>query len=282
MKIALVNLCSIEDIAKWKTYSEDINFLKNNNIDYIDYASGRSTKEELFSGFLEAVNDKDVSVVWFACGGTTLVQYLHLFDWDKIRESKKVFVGSSDFTHFSIIANSYSIPCFYGLTLKRISKFYSHDEQEEISNFLKEISTTSITDSSNDIDTNNQQEKIQKLPRTFSDNKSAITGGCLLPILFLLRDYNISFANKSLFIEHHYAEGESYDDLEYMIRQLCISLNNNIPLSLILGHSMFYNKEGGEIEYSEVNKFISKITTEYFPELEISEVDHFKKCITMR
>jgi len=205
-KIALVNLCSYEDISKWSTYDQDIAYLNDNNIPFVDYASGFDKKEDLLKKFYEALMDKNVSVIWFVNGGTRLIEYTNVLDWETIKNSNKVFIGLSDFTHFAILAANLNIPCYYGIALKKITKYFSIEKRNQIASFLISIANNNDT----------------KLENVFSLEKEKIIGGHLGITLFMLNNFSINLQNKTLFLEHHYLLGETLTDLEYYLHQLSL------------------------------------------------------------
>ena len=261
MKIALVNLCSISNIANWASYQDDISFLKSTNIGFFDYASGRSTKSELLKGFYEALNNEEVSVIWFVSGGTALIQYLPELDWSLIKSSGKKFIGLSDFTHFALLASNVGVTCYYGLALKKVTKYYSIEQRERISNFLQHV----ITNKDSDL--------------VYIENKK-ITGGHLSTAQYIISNYNIGLHDKVLFLEYHYIPGESWEEFEYYIHQLCLSLKirGDMPAEILLGHSVLFKEDGSEIEVNLINDFCKKIILSYF-DLHIKEIDHFNSII---
>ena len=104
MKIALVNLCRIQDFSKTKYYESSLEFLKENDIEFVDYFSGRETPSDLLKGFHEALKNKDIELVWFIQGGSDLIKFLDKIDWDLVKQSNKEYLGLSDFTHFAFKA----------------------------------------------------------------------------------------------------------------------------------------------------------------------------------
>lgn len=262
MKIALVNLCKIEDVSLNPSFKNDLAFLSENKIEYVDYVSRKKTATELLDGFHDALKDNSVEVVWFTQGGSTLINFIDLIDWELVVSSGKKFVGLSDFTHFSAIAVSKGVQCYYGLALKNIKKYYSGEKILHVSNFLKSISKQGISLTDNNY---------------YSVADTKITGGHLTSFIFMVDRYNINLKEKALFIEHHYIPGETFDDLAYYIDQLILIIKENPPKSIILGHTILFNDLGQEVDYRDVNKFISERISKL--NLPITEVDHFVKPI---
>jgi len=263
MKVALVNLCKIEDISLLSSFSSDISFLNENQIEYVDYASGKNTREDLLKGFHDALKDKTVGLVWFVQGGNSLISFIENIDWDLVVSSEKKFLGISDFTHFSMTAVSKGVKCYYGLALKKIKKYYSEDNLARISNFLKLISGQNIIPDENE--------------NYYSLDNIKITGGHLTSLIFMIEHYRINLKNTVLFIEHHYIPGENFDDLAYYIDQLLITIKENKPESIILGHTILFDENNNEINFNEINDFFSKrLVGTGIP---VSSVDHFIKPI---
>lgn len=113
MKVALVNLCKTEDFTKHKSYNDSISFLNENNIEFLDFASGIETVDEMVESFHKALNS-DANLIWVIRGGNKCIQTLNKIDWNKVVNSKKVFYGLSDFTHFSTMVVSKGVTCYYG------------------------------------------------------------------------------------------------------------------------------------------------------------------------
>ena len=52
MKIALVDLCRSDDFALHRSYVDSIDFLKKENIDYLDFATGVNTLDSKIKNFM--------------------------------------------------------------------------------------------------------------------------------------------------------------------------------------------------------------------------------------
>lgn len=138
MKIALVNLTKLSDFAEESSYSADIAFLNENNIDYVDYSSGRKDFDSLLNGFHEAISNPEIDIVWFIQGGTCLIKFISSIDWKLVEKTKKKYLGLSDYTHFSTEATRLGCTCFYGAPLVKITKYWkTHEERSYIVDFLK-------------------------------------------------------------------------------------------------------------------------------------------------
>ncbi|MBP6912691.1 MAG: LD-carboxypeptidase [Candidatus Pacebacteria bacterium] len=261
-KVALVNLSTYEDISNWPSYDQDIDFLKNNNIPFVDYAANFSSKNDLLKNFNKALNDQDVQCIWFVCGGNKIIESVNLLDWEQIKNSQKVFIGLSDFTHFSLLASVHGLESYYGLALKKISKYYDAESQKRVAGFLISV----------------LEEKKEKLDYVYSKDSEPVIGGHLIATIFMINKFSISLKGKHLFIEHHNFIGETLDDLVYYVNQLCLTLEKNKPLSIVLGHSISFDSEGKEIDYKIVNSKISNLIGDCLT-IPVSEVDHFSRII---
>lgn len=255
MKIALVNLCQIFDYAEKFTFQQEMDFLAENKIDYVDYCSHRSTYSELLDGFQQAVCDPTVDLVWFVTGGTTMIQFLDEINWDLVKKSHKIFYGVSDFTHFAIKAVTLGVTCYYGQALNKIYEYFpDHPQRQFIVDFLT-------------------AGKV-------GDNPSLhlpLIGGQLFSTTFMIQQLNIDLSSRHLFIEHHYLVGESFNDLDYFIRQLKSVIKHNLPKSIILGHSLFYDKSYQLVDPEKVNREFINIYADLG--IPISFIDHFKQII---
>jgi muramoyltetrapeptide carboxypeptidase LdcA involved in peptidoglycan recycling len=110
--------------------------LNENKIEYLDFASGA----EKIDGMVEKFNQSilsDAEIVWIIRGGNKCIQTLDKLDWDNIVKSGKPFYGLSDFTHFSTMAVSKGITCFYGQGLTRIKQYFPTENDRK---FIADLS----------------------------------------------------------------------------------------------------------------------------------------------
>lgn len=268
MKIALTNLCNPEDFAKHKNYQDSIDFLHEENIDYLDFCSG----EDEINGMVEKFNkalDSDADLIWVVRGGLSCIQTLDKIDWKKVASNNKKFYGLSDFTHFSTKAVSLGLKCYYGQGLTKIKQYFPTKENRKfISDFLKtgnpnSIKATSLFSSVEDLDINNIK----------------VVGGHMLLFGFMQNQLNINLEDRYLFLEyHHSAIGEGLNELEYYLNQVLYVIKNNLPKGFILGRSELRNFDCSEINIKEINDFlVSKLTSYNLP---IYYVDHYNNVIT--
>lgn len=264
MKLAIINLCTIEDISKRSSYQDDITFLSQYAVPFIDYAAGKETGQELLDGFHEALRDDSVSIIWFYQGGNRLVEFLDLIDWDLVVSSKKVFLGVSDFTHFAILAHVKGVRCFYGLALKNICTYFSDNDQKEIADLLLGI-------------INQDENRVANSARIFSLGES-ICGGHILIFLLMMKRSFVDLRGKNLFIEYHDAPGKTLEDVGFYIEHLMYFLKENKPNSIVLGHSLIFDTQGNPIDFTVINDYFTKRLQPLG--IPIQSVDHFKKVIS--
>ncbi len=266
MKIALVNLCNIEDFSKTDDYSSSLAFLKENAIDYVDYASGREILGDLLDGFHLALKDKDVELVWFVQGGNSLIRFLDKIDWDLVRQSNKEYYGLSDFTHFALKAVSLGKVCYYGQGLKHVKDFFpTPNSHKFIADFLKKKKL-------------GQPAVKSLIGGAITDfDKIKIAGGHSFISAVMLPNLNLDLNGRYLFFEHHYVHGEDLDDAAYFLNAIKLYMRNHIPKGIILGHSLMYDNNGKSIEINEINKYFVNELTDL--ELPIYYVDHFNSII---
>ncbi|QQR93203.1 LD-carboxypeptidase [bacterium] len=268
MKIALTNLCKLEDFAKHKTYQDAIGFLHEENIEYLDFCSGESDLDNLVAKFNKSL-DSEADIIWIVCGGWSCIKTLEKIDWGKVVASNKKFYGLSDFTHFSSKAVSLGITCYYGQGLVYIKQFFpTNNSREFIVNFLK----TGDAGSS-------MAKSLSSNTEDLDINKVKITGGHMLIFAFMQNQININLQERYLFLEyHHGANGIELKELEYYLDQVLYVIKNNLPKGFILGRSLLKNFDGTEIKIEEINEFlVSKLEKLNLP---IYYVDHFNNIIT--
>jgi muramoyltetrapeptide carboxypeptidase LdcA involved in peptidoglycan recycling len=268
MKIGLVNLCKIEDFSKSKYYPKSLEFLKENEIDYIDYFSGRETSADLLSSFHAAVSNDQVELIWFVQGGNSLINFLDKIDWDLIKQSDKKFLGLSDFTHFAFKAVALGRICYYGSGLKQVKSYLPSVEQRQfLVDFLKK----------------NQQPKYRaELLMGNGDanleNKKIIGGQSFISSI-MLPHTNIALDERLLFFEHHYIPGEELTDANYFLSALQYLTANNKPLGIILGHSLLFGKDNNPLAIKDINAYFTQTLKDLG--LPVYYINHFQTIIKL-
>jgi muramoyltetrapeptide carboxypeptidase LdcA involved in peptidoglycan recycling len=270
MKVALVNLCKTEDFTKHKSYNDSISFLNENNIEFLDFASGIETINEMVDGFHKAL-DSDVDLIWVIRGGNKCIQTLNKIDWNKVLDSQKVFYGLSDFTHFSTMAVSKGVTCYYGQGLTNIKSYFPNPSERQ---FIADFLTSGTPVSANPIALLNSKSDLNIL-----DEK--IIGGHLLIFTLMQSQLKVDLKDRFLFIEYHTgAVGEDLDDLGYYIDQLLYVLKDNMPKGFILGRTEMRNFDNSQISINEINKYSAeKLATTGLP---VYSLDHFKNTVTFK
>ena len=270
MKIALVNLCKTEDFTKFKYYQESIDFLNEENIDYLDFVSGADTIDLMVKKFNDALTSK-ADLLWFVCGGLTCIQTLDKIDWVKVVSSKKKFYGLSDFTHFSTMAIAKGLTCYYGQGLSRIKQYFPDKKDREFIVKLLRIGVPVL-------------EKAKSLFLSSSDldvSKEQIVGGHLTIFTFMQNQLKINLADRYLFIEYHNsAIGEGLNEIGYFMDQMLYILKNNFPKGFILGRTELKNIDNSIINIGEINKYLVEKLSRY--NLPVFYLDHYKNTVTFR
>lgn len=266
MKIALVNLCKIEDISKAPFYESSFKFLMENNIEHIDYASGRASFKDLLNGFHDALSNPEVDLIWFVQGGSSLVKFLPDINWTLVKESRKSFFGLSDFTHFSLHASCYGVPCFYGQGLKHVKDYLPTESSRQfLVDFLKSGFIEPLS------------PKLLYGDNVIKWDSAKIVGGHSFISAIMLPHLQCNLDNKVLFLEHHYIKQEGLDNASYFIEAVKLYLHKHKPQAILLGHSMVYGNDGELMDMDAVNKsFVELLNTLHVP---IFSVDHFKTVI---
>jgi muramoyltetrapeptide carboxypeptidase LdcA involved in peptidoglycan recycling len=272
MKIALVNLCKIEDFAVHKSYTDSISFLKENNINYLDFASGAPTLQGMVEKFNEAL-DSDAELLWFIRGGNKCIQTLDLLDWDKVKESGKKFYGLSDFTHFAVKAKSIGLTCYYGQGLTSIKDYFPTEQDRK---FIVDFLQTGVPVAA-------EVTSLNQGLGTSSLNLSEVNvvGGHLFIFTLMQSQLQINLKDSYVFIEYHTGlMGEKLDDLGYYIDQLLYVLKDNLPLGFILGRTEMVNPDGTRVNIDEINKYCAdKLARINIP---VYYIDHFTNTFTFR
>jgi muramoyltetrapeptide carboxypeptidase LdcA involved in peptidoglycan recycling len=265
MKIALVNFARYEKFNSTASFKKDLEFLKENNIDYIDYCFNSNKREDLLTGFSKALANPEIDLIWFVCGGNKTIKFLDDIDWETVNKANKIYAGASDFTHFSFKAVKNGQTCYYGTSLQEIKKYHpSAKSRKYLVDFLR-------TGKIEKYDHINLYKNIKDL------NEEKIIGGHSFLTTFMLNQTKIDLKNRFLFIEHHYIPGEDLEDLEYFIDQLKIVIKGNLPKGFILGHSMLFTKNKKFVNINIINKKLVECLKEY--SLPIAYIDHFKQIV---
>ena len=266
MKIGLVNLCKIEDFSKKKEYQASLEFLRENNIDFVDYFSGRESLIDLLDGFHEALSNKEVELIWFIQGGNNMIRFLDKIDWELVERSQKEYLGLSDFTHFVFRAVSFNKICYYGPGLKNIKSYFPIAEQNEfIIRFLKY----------KEIEPYDAELIFGKGILSLENEK--IVGGHSFISALMLQNTKIDLSSRLLFFEHHSLLSEGLDGAGYFLNAVKLYILHNKPKSIILGHSIILDKDGTALAVGSINQYFTKNLIDL--DLPIYYIDHFKKII---
>ena len=268
MKIALTNLCKMEDFAKFSSLDESMSFLKENGIEYLDFASGADDIEGMVDLFHQALAS-DADLVWVIRGGVSCVQTLDKLNWEEIVASNKCFYGLSDFTHFSTMAVSKGVTCYYGQGLTYIKKFFPEVRDRQ---FIVDLLKTGVPVS----------EPAKALAFTTQDldvSNERIIGGHLLIFTLMQALLQADLKDRYLFIEYHTGGvGESLQDLGYYLDQLLYVVRDNMPKGFVLGRTMMQNLDGSEISLDEINRYcVEKLSSSQLP---VYFLNHFENTVT--
>lgn len=267
MKIALVDLCKEEDFVKHRSYTDSINFLKEESIDFLDFATGTDNLDSKIELFHKAL-DSDVELIWFIRGGTECLKTLDKIDWNKVKNANKVFYGISDFTHFAILATSKMKTCFYGQGLSYIKDYMPRKKDREfILSFIK--GNKAICEDAS---------PLALASNTISLSHEKVTGGFLPGFILLQNKINIDLSNIFVFFEYHSsAVGQNIDELGYLLNQFVYICKKNKPKGIILGHIEINNIDGTQVDTNSINEYcIIRLKDLNLP---LYYIDHFKNTI---
>lgn len=265
MRIALVDLCRADDFAKHPSYVDSISFLREEGIDFLDFATGTDSLDAKVQRFHEALKS-DADLVWVIRGGLTCITVLDKIDWDLVTRSGKSFYGLSDFTHFSAMAALRGVTCYYGQGLKDIMKYLPKaSDRAFVASFLK------------------TGEHVCAVPQPLLGaepidlRKAHVVGGHILLFNFMQRGLNLVLKDRYVFIEYHSAaRGEGLDDLGYYLDQLLYACNENKPKGFILGHIELEKADHEQIETAAINDYCARKLSSHGP---VHYVDHFTNTI---
>lgn len=87
------------------------------------------------------------------------------------------------------------------------------------------------------------------------------------------KEATIDLSERVLFIEHHYALGESPDELRYWGHALLRSFRDNKPQAILLGHSLLYDTEGKPLPENDLNELLMEGLKQF--NVPIYYIDHF-------
>ena len=91
MKIALVNLCAADDFAQQFDYQDSMDFLREEQIEYLDFASGVTTLDQRVGKFNLAL-ESDAELIWVIRGGYVCLETLDKINWEKVVSNKVVIL----------------------------------------------------------------------------------------------------------------------------------------------------------------------------------------------
>lgn len=268
MKIALTNLCKTEDFAKHKTYENSISFLRENGIEFFDFASGAEKIDDMVKGFNDSL-ESDADLVWVIRGGNKCIQTLDKLDWNKAVNSGKKFYGLSDFTHFSTMAVAKGLTCYYGQGLTNIKEYFPDPSERK---FIADFLISGMPQCGN-------AQPLVNADRELQMENLRVVGGHLLIFSLMQSQLQIDLNDRFVFFEYHTgALGENLDDLGYYVDQLLFVLKNNMPKGFILGRTEIRNSDESQIKIEAINEYcINKLSNFGIP---VYYIDHFKNTIT--
>ncbi len=265
MKIALINFAEYEKFNGTDSFKKDLEFLIENKIDYVDYCFNYNKKSDLLAGFRKALANPEIDLIWFVCGGNKTIKFLDDIDWDAVKKAKKIYAGTSDFTHFSFKAVENGQVCYYGTSLQSIKEY--HPTAPSRKYVVKFLQTGNIE--------KYKHQNLFKIVKSLDEEK--IVGGHSFLTTFMLGETKINLKDRFLFIEHHYIPGETLEDLEYFMDQLKRVIKGNLPKGFVLGHSMLFTKDKKFVNINIINKKLVECLKEY--NLPIVYIDHFKQIV---
>lgn len=266
MKIAIVNLCKIEDFSKTEYYQDSLGFLKENDIDFVDYVSGRENASDLLNGFHEALGNDEVELIWFIQGGNDLIKLLNKINWETVGQSNKEYMGLSDFTHFAFKAIKLGKICYYGQGLKQIKSYFPTPEEKRfVVDFLKQRQLPKYN-----------AQLLYGSGNLDLENKKIIGGHSSISAI-MLPNTTIDLTNRFLFFEHHYVAGEELSDARYFLDAVKLYLLRNKARGFILGHSLVPNKDGAPLDIKLINEYFLENLIDL--NLPIYYIDHFKTIL---
>lgn len=272
IKVGLVNLSKLEKFRENPSFQNDICFLTENNIDFVDYCLDYDKPEDLLRGFHKALKNPEIDLIFFVRGGEKLTRFVNDIDWSLVKRANKKYIGFSDPTNFFFFATRYGQTCYYGTNLLNIHDRFNSDKFTEVDrkalvNFFK---------TGEEVPYN--CKALFKEPVDLAQEK--IIGGHLCISTFMLQYFSeFKISDNYLLLEYHLGRFSSFADLEFFIDQLKLIIRQDLPKGFVLGWSQLFNPNDSLMDADKVNQCFVDNLKEF--DLPIMYVDHIVSPIKL-
>lgn len=272
IKVGLVNLSKLEKFRENPSFQNDVRFLTENNIDFVDYCLDYDKPEDLLRGFHEALKNPEIDLIFFVRGGEKITRFVNDIDWSLVKKANKKYIGFSDPTNFFFFALNYGQTCYYGTNLLNIYDRFNSDkfteaDREALVNFFKTGEEVSYN-----------CKALLKEPVDLAREK--IIGGHLCVDVFMLQYFSeLNLSDTYLLLEYHMGKTSAFMELEFFIDQLKLVIKQNLPKGFILGWSQLFNPDGSPMDTDKVNQCFVDNLKEF--DLPIMYVDHIVSPIKL-
>lgn len=272
IKVGLVNLSKLEKVRDNPSFKNDILFLTENNIDFVDYCLDYDKPEDLLRGFYKALKNPEIDLIFFVRGGEKLTRFVNEIDWSLVKKVNKKYIGFSDPTNFFFFALRYGQTCYYGPNLLYLYDRFNSDKFNKASrkalvNFFR---------TGEEVPYN--CKVLFKEPVDLAQEK--IIGGHLCVVNFMLQYFSeLKISDSYLLLECHMSQASSLMELEFFIDQLKLLIRYDLPKGFVLGWSQLFNPDGSSMDTDKVNQCFVDNLKEF--DLPIMYVDHIVSPIKL-
>jgi len=272
IKVGLVNLSTPEKFRENPSFKDDIRFLVENDIDFVDYCLDYDSLEDLLRGFHKALKNPEIDLIFFVCGGRKINSLVNDIDWSLVKKANKKYIGFSDPSNFFFFALRYGQVCYYGTNLFHLWERFNSDkfnkaERKALVNFFKTGEEVKY-----------DYKTLFKEPEDFLQEK--IIGGHLCVVNFMLPYFSeLKISDNYLLLEYHINKASDFVELEFFIYQLRLLLRHNPPKGFVIGWNQLYHPDGSLMSVDEANKYFVDNLKEF--DLPIVYIDHIKSPIKL-
>lgn len=272
IKVGLVNLSKLEKFRENPSFQNDVRFLTENDIDFIDYCLDYDKPEDLLRGFHEALKNPEIDLIFFVRGGEKIIRLINDIDWSLVKRANKKYIGFSDPTNFFFFATRYGQTCYYGTNLLYLynrfnSGKFTEVDRKALVNFFK---------TGEEVPYN--CKALFKEPVDLTQEK--IIGGHIEVTTFMLQLFSeLKFSDNYLLLEYHLNEASSLFELELFIDQLKYIIRYNLPKGFVICWNQIFNPDDSLMDTDKVNQcFVDNLKEFGLP---IMYVDHIVSPIKL-
>jgi LD-carboxypeptidase N-terminal domain len=216
-------------------------FDKLQNFIFMDYTGDESNYIEQFH---QSLKDKNVDIIWFLSGGTNLIKAVKLINWNLVLQSKAIFVGSSDITHFFLFSPKVKNQMFY-----YFSNFV--DFEPNLNDYSLLNMLTFFLKKNLSLDFQGKKVNLDL------DTVNIVGGHSIISSLFVDK-LTLSQTKENYYFWEHHGNFETVEMYQYWLEILNFNCQEMGIRNIILGKSFIYenNKKINFNEQYEIAKTI--------------------------